>query len=55
MAGPARDDDGQDGPPRGTVGVYDRPAGADRRPLAVRIAIAAIAAAAAMLGWWMFD
>jgi len=46
---PAGDDDGRR---RGTVGVYDRPASADRRARLVRLAVWGVAAAAALGGWW---
>lgn len=48
-----RDDDRS--APRGTVGVYDRPAGADRKPVIVRVVVAAAAAAVAMVGWWLIS
>lgn len=39
--------------PRGAVGVYDRPASADRRARLVRVAVAIVAlAGAAVSGWW---
>jgi hypothetical protein len=44
------DDDGA--PRRGTVGVYDRPASADRRARRTKAAIWAVAIAAAVGGWW---
>jgi hypothetical protein len=41
------------GPRRATVGVYDRPAGADRRPMVIKAAVFAVAAAVAALGWYL--
>jgi hypothetical protein len=48
---------GEDRPPRAkvgvsTVGIYDRPASADRRARRVKLAIWAVAVAAAVGGWW---
>jgi hypothetical protein len=43
------------GPPRGTVGVYDRPAGADRRVTLVKALVVAVSVAAAAASAWMFD
>lgn len=41
------------GRPRGTVGVYERPASAGRRARLVRVAVAVVAAAgAAASAWW---
>jgi hypothetical protein len=45
--------DPSSGPRRGTVGVYDRPAAADRRPLMIKAAVFAVAAAVAALGWYL--
>jgi hypothetical protein len=48
---------GEDRPPHATVGastvgVYDRPASADRRARWLKRVIWAVAAAAAVGGWW---
>ncbi len=39
-------------PRRATVGVYDRPASADRRGRRARRAAWLLAAATALAGWW---
>jgi len=39
--------------PRGTVGVYDRPAAADRRPRMLRVLVAVVAVVASVAGWWL--
>jgi hypothetical protein len=41
-------------PPQGTVGIYDRPAGADRRATIVKVVVAAVAVAASAAGYWMY-
>jgi multidrug resistance efflux pump len=41
-----------DGPQRGTVGVYDRPASADRRERWLKATVWIVAVAAAVGGWW---
>jgi len=38
---------------RGTVGVYDRPASADRRGRLIKVGVWVIAAATAVAGWWL--
>jgi len=41
--------------PQQTVGVYDRPASADRRRRLLKIAVGVALAAAAAAGFWMLD
>jgi hypothetical protein len=46
--------DGSSPRPGGTVGIYDRPAGADRRATIVKVVVAAVAVAGAVASYWLF-
>ena len=42
------------GKPRGTVGVYDRPAGADRKPILPIVIAVVVSGAIGVASWLMF-